>query len=133
MKMFLILFLFNISLSYGQTQTRCSPKYDSDLVSITYCMYPPEFRSGIDSLKSFINSNLSRFVDGVCNTKIGFVIDTLGQVNNVCISSSIIREELSKREKRIIAIIESMPTWTPGYTIDKKKIPSGFSIPLNIN
>ena len=80
---------------------------------------PPEFPGGQDSLRNFINYNLSRNVNertgGRClgiqgTVVVRFIIEKDGSVSN----PSILRGIGYGSEEEAIRVVEMMPNWTPG-------------------
>lgn len=130
MKHFILLpLLFSTGLCKGQI-TRCSADFDSTLLdSKAFAEIMPTFPGGDVGLSTFLNTNLAPYSKGMSNTSVLFVIDTLGQVKNICIGSTTKRQELSETEKKIIDVIKSMPKWTSGFSGDKK-VPVNYAIPI---
>jgi len=60
-----------------------------------------------------------------------FVIDTLGNIRNVCINHPFSTGTITPVEERIARIMMSMNNWIPGKTKDKK-IPVRIMLPIII-
>lgn len=75
----------------------------------------PEYKGGISQFAKYIMKNLTygcreKFDKTVFYTT--FIIDTIGNVQNVCTITS--KTDLTTEEKEIKAAIEKSPPWIPG-------------------
>lgn len=129
---FFLLFCFLTNISAGQIARRCSPDYDSTAFKkFVTASTLPTFPGGEEKLMEYITSKVSKYTKGMTKTFVNFVVDTLGQVRNVCILSQIDSEGLSESEKKIIEVFENMPKWTPGL-LENKKVPAQFTLRVTL-
>ena len=85
---------------------------------------PPQFPGGLIAQQKFINDNFiypikakENGIEGICY--VSFVIDTLGQINNVKVIKGIKNcTECDDEAKRLISI---MPKWVPSMVNGKHK------------
>jgi len=96
-------------------------------LGMTIVEYAPEFPGGIDSLRSYLQSNISIPNDSIINGRVfvQFWIDTTGKP----IDSRVIRGINPSQDKEALRIVNSMPKWKPGEQRGKKIIVP-FTVPI---
>lgn len=121
-----ILFIFIATTSLGQIDSTGLKKciqtpdtYNGQPVYLTVDK-SPEYKGGISQFAKYIMKNLTygcreKFDKTVFYTT--FIIDTTGNVQNVCTITN--KTDLTPEEKEIKAAIEKSPAWTPGKLKDK--------------
>ena len=127
----LLFLLLHTLLCKAQTK-RCSSDYDSSLSksTVTFIETAPKFPGGDEGLFKFLKTELSPLVKSSSYKSVFFIIDTSGQVRNVCIVTDLIRKELSETEKKIINVFQTMPKWEPAIS-ENQKASIYFTMPLN--
>jgi len=135
----IILFLAVVLISgtcLGQTKSPCISNPDVlDGVKVAkLAEVMPEYPGGqrqmlIDIKKQFKYPPAQQQVQE--KVDITFVIDTLGNVRNVCIHRPFSPGMMTPVEESIARIITSMNNWTPGKT-KGKKIPVRIMLPIII-
>src|SRR5688572_17862409 len=98
----LIVILFYSTFSIGQVK-RCSPDHDEHLIeqqtgklnNIYVATVMPQFTGG--DIRNYLHTNLPSSIKNGEKTDVTFVVDTNGQIKNVCIISFVIRKELTER------------------------------------
>ena len=93
----------------------------------------PEYKGGVSQFAKYIANNLTfgcreKFDKTVFYTT--FVIDTIGNVQNVCTITNKI--DITTEEKEIKVAIEKSPPWTPGR-LNNKKVCVRLTIPVRVN
>jgi hypothetical protein len=63
---------------------------------------------------------------------VGFVIDTLGQVRNACITKRFSVTQITPIEKEVLKAIQTLKDWTPGEQ-NGKKVPVRYFMPIIID
>jgi len=63
---------------------------------------------------------------------VGFVIDTLGQVRNACITKRYSATQITPIEKEVLRALQTLKNWTPGEH-HGKKVPVQYYMPIIID
>ena len=91
-----------------------------------------EFKGGISEFLKYISKNINygcreKYDKSVIH--ITFIIDTIGQVQNVCVITN--KTDLNSDENKIKEAIEKAPIWTPAIYKDKK-VCVRLNVPIRI-
>ena len=126
-KLFIILMLFWIQESFGQTESKSICKQDSlGIVIVSEIM--PEFQGGTDSFYQFLRQNIEypHFRGNVQGTVVvKFVIDTAGKV---CTPEVIISLH-PLFDEEVLRVVSIMPDWKPALC-EGKPISTYFTLPI---
>jgi hypothetical protein len=119
--LFLSIFAFGQIDSLGIKKCILSPDtYKGQAVYKTVDKMP-EYKGGTSALLRLISKNVV-FADRETNNSsvihTTFIIDTLGQIQNVCTITN--RTVLDEQEMQITKILQSTQNWTVGILHDKK-------------
>ena len=132
------IFLFLTIFAFGQIDTlgikKCILSPDTYKEQAVYKTVDkmPEYSGGMAALLKLISKNVV-FTDRDPNRKsvihTTFIIDTLGQIQNICTITN--RTVLDDEEVQIINILQSTKDWTVGILNDKK-VCVRLTIPIRI-
>jgi protein TonB len=119
--LFLSTFVFGQIDSLGLKKCISSPdKFKGQPVYITVDKMP-EYKGGMTELMRLIAKKIT-FTDREPNRNsiihTTFVIDTLGQIQNICTITN--RTVLDEQETQITDVLKNAPNWTPGILNDRK-------------
>ena len=92
----------------------------------------PEYKGGINELLRLLSKNVVFTGRGPNSSSVihtTFIIDTLGQIQNICTITN--RTVLDEQEKQIINILQSAQNWTAG-SLNDKKVCVRLTIPIRI-
>ncbi len=135
--MFSLVFLLIGTIVQGQDSTStqsCAPK-DKALEGQTIWMVSermPQFPGGKEALDKFIASHLDYSKIETRPTKpifVGFVVDTTGQVVNMCILYSPTKNLTTQQE--VLRVMQLMPKWIPGQQ-GRRKVAVRYSHPVKL-
>jgi protein TonB len=114
----------------------CSTEVDSvdGLPVYTIVKQMPEFKGGEEARIKFLTDNIrypEAYTDSIMRTLVyvTFVIDTRGNVTNICILNRADPESFTPFEKESMRVVSLMPAWVPGKE-GRKKVPVKFVMPI---
>lgn len=91
---------------------------------------PALFPGGIQALRTYISENLDLDnVFGTAKVHLKFVVDENGEISTVKISG--MKGECEGCKEAAIAVVKSMPKWTPGK-VNGEVVSSYYSLPIQI-
>ena len=137
-KILILFFLLN-GIAFGQKDSlgldKCikTPDVYNDQIVYRTAEKMPEFEGGINQFYKYVIKNVHYTCTDGNNHKstihTTFIIDTLGQVQNVCTITTDSR--LNADQKQIQDIIKNSPLWTPGKQ-NGKNVCVRLTVPMRI-
>ena len=96
----------------------------------------PEYPGGEQELIKFISNNIKlpelvKYEDIQTKVYLTFVIDTLGNVTNICLLNRQYSNAFSTLEKEAMRVLTLLPKWTAGEQ-DGKKVLVQINLPIRI-
>lgn len=125
MKAFIPFFLFTITTVFGHAQSDSATAKKETVYTIVEQM--PEFPGGEKKMLEFVSDHFkvpSNTPDG--KVYVNFVITTEGKVTK----ARIIKGANAVLDSAGVAVVNSMPDWTPGQQYGKK-VNVAFNLPIN--
>jgi hypothetical protein len=139
---FLFHLLFTITNTIANTTDTTMIKCPSAIDSLDNCRIytvvevPSQFANGWGAFQKYIWKSIDTLNTGGCEYSkivIEFIIDTLGQVRNACVSLSNYNEHtFCNFQNDLLKAIYKMPLWIPGE-LSGKKVYTRFTVPIRIH
>jgi TonB family C-terminal domain len=146
------LFIFTATLllcclAFSQESKTSNPKTESTIMMDTVGVKLPEFPNGVDSLISFLSTNLrypkeAEKIGIEAKVIVGFVVGKDGSISNVKVEKSKLKNGLFNNitkkaqkctplfEEEAMRVVSIMPKWIPA-TKDGKPVSVLFHLPIS--
>jgi hypothetical protein len=116
-------------VSYGKinSDTPCIPKTDTLYGQKVYRKVekPCEFPGGQSEFSRYLTRNLrypAHQDDWQTRVRLTFIVDTFGNIRNLCVLSNPDPNYLSPFDSSVVAMFQSMPRWVPAEMNGKKVV-----------